>query len=140
MTNTRYLEAMQAALAGEHAAVYGYGVIGGRLQTSTPAQERASAAYTAHRTRRDALVAKITAAGQTPVQAAPGYEIATTVTDESTAGTLAIKIERRCAVLYATVIAVADPPRRSAALDALIACATGEVTWGQAPSSFPGVR
>ncbi|HET6359230.1 DUF4439 domain-containing protein, partial [Streptomyces sp.] len=47
------LDAIQAALAAEHAAVYGYGVVGGRIGEAREAEVRA--AYAAHRARRDAL-------------------------------------------------------------------------------------
>ncbi|WP_143672948.1 DUF4439 domain-containing protein, partial [Streptomyces sp. b94] len=47
------LTAVQSALAAEHAAVYGYGVLGGRLDGKRRAEARA--AYDAHRARRDAL-------------------------------------------------------------------------------------
>ncbi|MGW7362968.1 DUF4439 domain-containing protein, partial [Streptomyces sp. NPDC054841] len=47
------LHAAQAALAAEHAALYGYGVVGGRAGESRRAE--AMAAHAAHRARRDAL-------------------------------------------------------------------------------------
>ena len=47
------LTAAQAALAAEHAAVYGYGVVGGRIGEARRTEARA--AYDAHRARRDAL-------------------------------------------------------------------------------------
>ncbi|MGC3005519.1 DUF4439 domain-containing protein, partial [Streptomyces sp. G35A] len=53
----RHLRALQAALAAEHAAVYGYGVVGGRIGKDRRAEARA--AYDAHRARRDALVGEV---------------------------------------------------------------------------------
>ncbi|NED21451.1 DUF4439 domain-containing protein, partial [Streptomyces sp. SID9913] len=50
----RELRALQAALAAEHAAVYGYGVVGGRIGKERAPQARS--AYDAHRARRDTLV------------------------------------------------------------------------------------
>lgn len=41
------LGALQAALAAEHAAVYGYGVVGGRIDEARRGEARA--AYDAHR-------------------------------------------------------------------------------------------
>ena len=41
--------ALQAALAAEHAAVYGYGVVGGRIGEERRSDARA--AYEAHRAR-----------------------------------------------------------------------------------------
>ncbi|WP_159057426.1 DUF4439 domain-containing protein, partial [Streptomyces scabiei] len=48
------LKAVQAALAAEHAAVYGYGVVGGKIGQAR--QGEARSAYDAHRARRDRLV------------------------------------------------------------------------------------
>ncbi|WP_037661545.1 DUF4439 domain-containing protein, partial [Streptomyces aurantiacus] len=45
------LNALQAALRAEHAAVYGYGVVGGRVGDGRRAEART--AYDAHRARRD---------------------------------------------------------------------------------------
>ncbi|WP_446048283.1 DUF4439 domain-containing protein, partial [Streptomyces olivaceus] len=50
----RELDALQAALAAEHAAVYGYGVVGGRIGEERRTEART--AYDAHRARRDTLV------------------------------------------------------------------------------------
>ncbi|MEV0478013.1 DUF4439 domain-containing protein, partial [Streptomyces prunicolor] len=58
------LTALQAALAAEHAAVYGYGVVGGRIREGR--RTEAKAAYDAHRARRDALVREVRDLGGTP--------------------------------------------------------------------------
>ena len=62
------IDAAQAALAAEHAAVYGYGVVGGQVAASRKAEARQ--AYDAHRAARDALVRTVTDLGGTPVYAA----------------------------------------------------------------------
>ncbi|MEY7981461.1 DUF4439 domain-containing protein, partial [Streptomyces pilosus] len=64
------LRALQAALAAEHAAVYGYGVGGGRVGKERRTEARA--AYDAHRARRDALVRAVRDTGGAPVAAAAG--------------------------------------------------------------------
>ncbi|WP_256095058.1 DUF4439 domain-containing protein, partial [Streptomyces sp. EN27] len=61
------LAAVQAALAAEHAAVYGYGVLGGRLDGEQGAEARA--AHDAHRARRDALARTARDLGGRPVAA-----------------------------------------------------------------------
>ncbi|MER7187610.1 DUF4439 domain-containing protein, partial [Streptomyces hyaluromycini] len=58
------LKALQAALAAEHAAVYGYGVVGGRIGRQRLAEARS--AYDAHRARRDALVREVRDLGGAP--------------------------------------------------------------------------
>lgn len=44
------LKALQAALGAEHAVVYGYGVVGGKIDDARRTEARA--AYDAHRARR----------------------------------------------------------------------------------------
>ncbi len=63
------LEAAQAALSAEHAAVYGYGVVGARLDGDRRAE--AAAAHAAHRARRDALDRTVRDLGGTPAAAPP---------------------------------------------------------------------
>ncbi|MZE51831.1 DUF4439 domain-containing protein, partial [Streptomyces sp. SID5770] len=62
------LDATQAALAAEHAAVYGYGVVGGRIGAERRAE--ATAAYEAHRARREVLRRAVRDLGGAPVVAA----------------------------------------------------------------------
>ncbi|MGY5106639.1 DUF4439 domain-containing protein, partial [Streptomyces sp. 900105245] len=65
--------ALQAALAAEHAAVYGYGVVGGRI--GEHGRTEARAAYDAHRARRDALVREVRDLGGEPVAASAAYAL-----------------------------------------------------------------
>ena len=53
------LQALQQTLAGEHAAVYVYGVLGGRVSSSEQPDlaRRLSSAYAVHRGRRDTRTA-----------------------------------------------------------------------------------
>ncbi len=72
------ISTLQAALAAEHAAVYGYGVAGAHL--SGPRQQEALAAWNAHRARRDQLAAMLSAQGAVPVAAAAAYKLPFPVT------------------------------------------------------------
>ena len=67
------LQALQAALAAEHAAVYGYGVAGAMLSGAD--QALAMADWKAHQEARDTLQAMITKLGATPVAASAAYEL-----------------------------------------------------------------
>jgi hypothetical protein len=66
-------KALNAALAAEHAAVWGYGVVGATL----PADKKklATEAETAHRDARDGLVALLSEQGADPVDAEGAYEL-----------------------------------------------------------------
>ena len=71
------LDALQTTLAGEHAAVYVYGVLGARTSRSAEPQLFADVAdaYATHRARRDQLMTMVRDAGGTPVAAEPAYEL-----------------------------------------------------------------
>jgi len=132
--------ALQGMLAGEHAAVYAYAVIGGRLAPQTALQRQAREAYAAHRDRRDALVALLRATGIEPVAAEPAYDLPTGVDNAEQGRQLARIVEDRCSVLYATAVAAASERSRGFAVDALIDAARRGLTWGAEPVALPGVR
>ncbi|SCE23616.1 protein of unknown function [Streptomyces sp. DpondAA-F4a] len=92
------LRAAQAALAAEHAAVYGYGVLGGRLEGRR--RTDATAAHDAHRARRDTLVRTVRDLGGTPVAADAAYALPFAVPDPSAAMRLAAVVEDRVAGVY----------------------------------------
>ncbi|MGZ0146614.1 ferritin-like domain-containing protein [Kribbella sp. WER1] len=131
------MDALQAALAGEHAAMYGVGVAGGKL---TGARFRAATdLFGAHRDNRDHLSALIVAAGQTPIAAEPAYDLPQAVTNAATAAALILLIERRIAAVYGDLVEAAEQaPVRSFAIDALQTAAGNQLTWGGAPVAFPG--
>lgn len=107
--------ALQAWLAGEHAAIYGYGAAGGRLPQ--PLRSTAVAGRDAHRARRDALEALLRAREVVPVAAAAAYELPQPVRTPVDAMALAAGIEERLSRATYAVVAAADTPdlRRVAA-------------------------
>lgn len=134
------VDALQDALGAEHAAVYAYGTIGGRLDAKSTPQRRAAGGYRTHLARRDQLTAQIAAAGADPVAAEPVYDMPTTVETSAQAAAVALQVEDRCAVFYARVIAAASGKDRTYALGALTDCATRSLSWGAVPSALPGVE
>jgi len=133
------VDAMNETLAGEHAAIYAYGVIGGRLDIdSTPVAEAADA-IDVHQARRDALTALVESAGETPVAAEPGYLLPSDVVNVATARKTAQTVEDRCGVLYATLAATATDEIRAYAVDALIDSATRALEWDAPGSALPGL-
>jgi hypothetical protein len=133
------VDAMNAALAGEHAAIYAYGVIGGRLDYGSAPVREATAAWEAHRVRRAELIALVEAGDADPVVAEPGYRLPTPVDDVADARAVAQLVEDRCSVLYATLAATATGEIRAYAVDALIDAATRGLDWGAQASPLPGV-
>ncbi|MGW2233058.1 ferritin-like domain-containing protein [Streptomyces sp. NPDC001759] len=137
MSEERVLKALQAALAAEHAAVYGYGVVGGRIGESRRTEARA--AYDAHRARRDALVRDIRDLGGTPVAAAAGYALPFPVPDSAAAVRLAAELEDRVADVYSDVVRATGGTRRDAAAGALREAAVRAVRWSGESVAFPGL-
>ncbi|MEU4289518.1 ferritin-like domain-containing protein [Kribbella sp. NPDC026596] len=131
------LEALQAALAGEHAALYGVGVAGGKL--SGARFRGATDLYEQHRSNRDQLSALVVAAGKTPVAADPAYDLPQAVTNAATAAALVLLIERRVAAVYGDLVEAAEQPAvRSFAIESLLSAASTQIAWGGAPVAFPG--
>jgi len=131
------VDAAQAALAAEHAAVYGYGVVGGRITASREAEARQ--AYDAHRSRRDSLIRTLTDLGAQPVAAAPGYELPFPVTDSPDALKLAAFLEDRVADTYGDLVRAATASLRQDAAAALRDAAVRAVRWTNTSRPFPGL-
>ncbi|MER6153489.1 ferritin-like domain-containing protein [Streptomyces hirsutus] len=133
----RELRALQAALAAEHAAVYGYGVVGGRIADDRRADARS--AHDAHRARRDALVREVKDTGADPVAAAAGYALPFQVADPAAAVRLAAELENRVAGVYSDLVRASEGARRRAAAEALREAAVRAVRWSGESVAFPGL-
>ena len=135
MTET---EALQATLAGEHAALYGVGLAGGRLKRGARFRA-ATILYEQHRKRRDQLAEFLVDVGETPVAAAAAYDLPQAVTSAATATALVLLIERRLTAVYGDLVEATDQnPVRTFAVQALIACSQAQLSWGGSPAAFPG--
>ncbi|MFE9728310.1 ferritin-like domain-containing protein [Streptomyces sp. NPDC005794] len=131
------VRAAQAALAAEHAAVYGYGALGGRLEGDRRGD--ATAAGDAHRSRRDALVRTVRDLGGTPVAARAAYALPFAVRDPSSAMRLAAVLEDRVAGVYSDLVRAARGPLRQDAAGALREAAVRAVRWRGTGVAFPGL-
>ncbi|TDC52058.1 DUF4439 domain-containing protein [Actinomadura sp. KC345] len=105
-------ETVRTALAAEHAAVYGYGVLGARLRGSL--RETAKAVWDAHRVQRDALVALLS--GE-PVAAAAAYDLPVEVTSARSAARLAAALEDDLVPAYVGLAGLSSPDLRAFAAD-----------------------
>ena len=134
------LDALQRALAAEHAAVHVFAVLGGRISASAEPEEAAAlrAAYDVHRSRRDQLRGLVAALGETPVPAAPAYRVDAHDRDADVLVPVARETEERCAAVYAQLVAAAAGPERRWALDALLDSAVRVLGFGARPSAYPG--
>ncbi|WP_050515561.1 ferritin-like domain-containing protein [Streptomyces rimosus] len=131
------LKALQAALAAEHAAVYGYGVVGGRIGADR--RKEAREGYDAHRARRDELRRGVRDLGGTPQAAAAAYELPFPVPDAAAAVRLAAELEDRVAAVYADLVRAGGAARRRDAAGALREAAVRAVRWRGSGVAFPGL-
>lgn len=130
-------QALQAALAGEHAALYAIGVAGGHLRG---ARFRAAVRLSdRHRERRDQLSGMISAAGAEPVAAAAAYDLPAVVSTPARAAALVRLVEQRLGVVYGDLVETAVDTRvRTFAVAALIETARDHALWGGTAVAFPG--
>lgn len=133
----RTLDALQAALAGEHVTVYGYGVVGSRL----PGASRGTAMtiWDDHRAARDRLAELIIARSARPVAAAASYRLPVKVTSVRAAGELAAELEDAMLRAYIPLTGAGDPRLRRFAGAAMQEAMTRAIRWramfaGSAPA------
>jgi hypothetical protein len=131
------VEALTAALAAEHAAVFGYGAAGARLPE--PRRARARSAYQAHLARRDELVALLADAGADVAPAAPAYELPRPVRTPADAVAVLLTIEERAAVTYAAMVGATTGQVRGLAARALQEAAVRAAEWRGGSVPFPGL-
>ena len=134
------VEALQTALAAEHAALYVYGVLGARTSESRqgPVFAVVTDAYATHRAWRDLLTRRLLDEGAEPTPAAPTYEIPTTRPTAAGVVRAAAELEERCAQTYAYVVANTTGDDRHWAIGALTRAALRQVAFGSSPGPFPG--
>jgi hypothetical protein len=136
------LGALQVALAGEHAALYVYGVLGAQTSASAAPQLFAavSDAYATHRDRRDHLADLVLQEGGTPVASDPAYELPHGLGSASAVARAALGLERRSAATYAWLVANTVRDQRRWAIGALTNTAVRELGFRGSPEIFPGAR
>lgn len=131
------IAALQGALAAEHAAVYGYGVVGAMLSGADQATARAD--WIAHQEARDTLEAMLGELGATPVAASPAYQLPFAVTDAAAAKALAALLEEGVTQAYLAVVAVRDAALRSFGALAMQPPANRAAAWRGSTVAFPGM-
>jgi hypothetical protein len=134
------VDALQAALAAEHAALYVYGALGARTSESgTPVLfGEISDGYATHRAWRDLLTRRLVDQGAAPTPAAATYELPAPTTTAAGVARAALVVERACAATYAYVVASTIAADRRWAVGALTRTAVRETALGGAPEAFPG--
>jgi hypothetical protein len=136
--------ALREALAAEHAAVWGYGVVGAALEPG--ARGPSADAETAHRDVRDRLVALLDEREADPVPARAAYALPFPVLSPVDAASLAVVLEDGVASAWVRVLGdAAGRDIRRLAVDTLGATEVRAVAWrtaaGRTPvtTAFPGL-
>lgn len=128
---------LQEVLAAEHAAVYGYGALGARLDG--PLRREALAAFDHHRARRDRLRTMVADRGQRPVESSASYVLPTALAGQASAVRLAGELEERVGVAFGVLVAAATGDERAFAARALQDAAIRAARWTGAAPRFPGM-
>ncbi|MFN8194864.1 MAG: ferritin-like domain-containing protein [Nocardioidaceae bacterium] len=133
------VDLLQQTLATEHAVVYAYGVVGGRTSQSADAELFAalSAAFDAHRARRDGLEAAIRSQDSDPVPAEAAYDVAAPLTRTEVVAA-ASGLERAAAEQYAAVVSAAATGDRAWAVGLLSDAALRAGRFGLVAEPFFG--
>ena len=129
--------ALQAALAAEQAAIYGYGIVGAHLTGTRFAAAFADSVE--HQRARDSLTAMIMARGGQPRPAAPAYRMPIAVHSAAQARSLAIVLERQVTAAYLGVVALSEPALRRFGADQMRSAAVRSARWGARAQAFPGL-
>jgi len=129
--------ALQSALAAEHAAVYGYGIVGANLTGNR--QAAAMTDWVAHQVARDTLEAMLRSRGAQPVAAAAAYRLPVTVRTGAQAVSLAVFLEDRVATAYLGLVALSDISIRQFGARQVRAAALRAAAWRGSTVAFPGL-
>jgi hypothetical protein len=135
------VEALQKALAAEHAAVHLYGMLGAQSSKSRqPAMfRRLTGAYEQHRDSRDRLTVLISAKGSDPVAAEVDYDLPGPTSTVAQIEAVARTVERRVTKTYGELVENTSGGDRRWAITALDASALRELEFGSSPGNFPGL-
>jgi Domain of unknown function (DUF4439) len=124
------------AIATEHAAIYGYGIVS--AHTSWDENDLVSAALAQHRERREAAIAMLTEQSVKAPLPAVGYQLPFTVANPADAGKLAVRMENDCAVAWRAVIEQATAEQdRAFGVTALTESAVLAARWNQVIGAWP---
>ena len=135
------VQALQKALAAEHASVHLYGLLGAQSSKSRQPTlfRKLDHTYEAHRASRDQLTVLVSAKGADPVAAKVDYEVPGPTSTPAQIEAAARTIERRVTRTYGELVASTAGRDRRWAITALDASALREVAFGTEPTDFPGL-
>ena len=127
------MTAIEAAIAGEQAALYAYGLAAPHLEGGD--RDRAMGALAAHRARILTLRANADDAREPGTPG--GYDVASPGSADEARALLA-GVESRLAAVYADLAAETLGEERAEAVLTACECEVRAIGWGAAPEAFPG--
>ncbi|MCV7261336.1 ferritin-like domain-containing protein [Mycobacterium shimoidei] len=131
-----YDDALCAALATEHAVIYGYGIVSARC--SPEVNPLVSSALNEHRRRRDQTIDMLAARKVSAPVAAAGYQLPMAVNNETDAGRLAVRMEKDTQVAWRAVIEQGpDPQDREFGVTALTESSVLAARWSRVIGTWP---
>ena len=129
--------ALQAALAAEQAAAYGYGVVGSHLSGSQA--EAAAADWISHQAAADKLDGLLAAGGTTGDPAGAAYQLPGAVHSAAQAVALAATLEDQVTSAYLDVVARGSRDLRMLGAQQARAAALRAARWRGTTVAFPGL-
>ncbi|MGE2734030.1 ferritin-like domain-containing protein [Mycolicibacterium vaccae] len=124
------------AVATEHAAIYGYGIVSAHSEPEI--NYLVADAMAEHRRRREEAIALLEEQGVTPPLPAAGYRLPTDVDDPAAAAELAVRMEEDGATAWRAVVEhVTDESVRAFAVAAMIETAVTAARWRAARKTRP---
>lgn len=134
---TATITALQATLAAENAAIYGYGMAGAHLSGGWFAAAQRD--WNEHRAAGATLTAMITRLGVKPAPAADAYRPPFPVNSAHAAVSLAALLEDGVLTAYLGLVAVDEVALRTFGAQRMQASAIGAAFWRGSTTAFPGL-
>lgn len=132
-------DALQDALAAEHAALYVIEALGARTAFDSGLRDRLGHLADRHRARREALIALLLDADSAPVGPASSYEVPTDLVSAAAITARIGEVEEDLLPRYAALVAAAEGRLRGWALGLWRTSAQQAVRYGRDPTALPGL-
>lgn len=132
-------DALQDALAAEHAALYVIETLGARTAFDSDLRDRLGHLADRHRARREALIALLLAADTAPVGPASSYEVPTDLVTPAAITARIGEVEEDLLPSYAALVAAGEGGLRRWALGLWRTSAEQAVRYGRPPAALPGL-
>lgn len=124
------------ALAAEHAAIYGYGLVSAHVMPDE--NDLVSESLAQHRDRREAAMALMNEQSVKAPLPAVGYQLPMVVSNAKNAAKLAVRLETDCAVAWRAVLEQTESEKdREFGTKALTQCAVLAARWRTVLGAWP---